>query len=324
MLTTALPGLLKEGLPGAQVDVLLHPNRASILAGHPRVDRAIAFDDRWLFLGAFAPGVRRLRRERYDAIVDCTNWTDPSVRSALVCRLAGASSTVIGPAAFPVAPLYSVAVLPRRDTRNELEQRVHLLSPLVPISRPPRLSFRPLRPSEHIQPLLASLRGRPYAVVNPGGRLDWRRLSTSTFAAAAQALTELGIRVVITWGPGEEGLADALAMQAPGAVVAPETNVDNLGALMQLATLTVCNNTGPMHLSVALGTPTLAFFHSMDPQRWGHTYEPHRMVDLTSVPREELDARVRSEVWQFAEQCRVGGALPASVSASAAARRPPT
>src|SRR5262249_16825748 len=158
-----------------------------------------------------------------------------------------------------------------------------LLSPLVRIDRLARLTFRPTRPSKAIQPLLSSLRAAPYAVVNPGGRLDWRRVSPSAFAEAANSLSAMGLRPVITWGPGAGGLARAVTDLAPGSILAPATDVDDLAALLDSAALTVCNNTGPMHLSVAVGTPTLALFVKMPPERWGHPYSPHRMVDLTSA-----------------------------------------
>ncbi len=325
LLLTPLLRILKEAIIGARVDVLLHPNRTSILGGHPDVDRVIPFEDRWLFLGPLAPGIRALRRERYDAVVDCTNWTDPSVRSAVVSRLVGAASVVIGPAAFPVARLYSKAVAPREDTVSELEQRVQLLSPLARIDRPARLTFRPPRPSQAIQPLLTSLHASPYAVINPGGRLDWRRLPPSAFAAAANTLSAMGLRPVITWGPGEGGLARSVTKLAPGSILAPATEVDDLAALLDSAALTVCNNTGPMHLSVALGTPTLALFVKMLPERWGHPYSPHRMLDLTSaVDASEVDSRVRSEVAHFVQQMRTSSGIAAIASAPGGAPRPPT
>jgi len=326
LLLTPLLRLLKEASIGARVEVLVHSNRTSILGGHPDVDRVIPFEDRCLFLGPLAPGIRVLRRERYDAVVDCTNWTDPSVRSAIVSRLIGASSAVVGPAAFPVACLYSQAVAPRQDTVSELEQRVQLLSPLVRIDRLARLTFRPTRPSKAIQPLLSSLRAAPYAVVNPGGRLDWRRVSPSAFAEAANSLSAMGLRPVITWGPGEGGLARAVTDLAPGSILAPATDVDDLAALLDSAALTVCNNTGPMHLSVAVGTPTLALFVKMPPERWGHPYSPHRMVDLTSaVDPTDVDSRIRSEVTQFVQQLRTSpGGAAANASGPGDAPRPPT
>lgn len=334
LLMTPLFGIIKSAIAGAKVDALVHAKAARILKDHPQVDRIIPFDARRLFLGPLAPGIRALRSERYDAIVNCTNWTDPSVRSALVSRLIGPRAVTIGPAAWPVAGLFSIPVRALPGGCNELEQRVHLLSPLASASGPVRLCFRRPSPAPSLQPLLNRLRTTAYAVVNPGGRLDWRRVPPTAFAAAIQSLTALGLRAVITWGPGEAGLARTVAELAPEGVVAPETDIDELAALMESAVLTVCNNTGPMHLSVAIGTPTLAFFLRMDPRRWGYGYPPHRMLDLTSALESgsDFDSAVRAEVSQFARQLlsSPGGspepenAREATTSSHpAGARRPP-
>jgi ADP-heptose:LPS heptosyltransferase len=111
------------------------------------------------------------------------------------------------------------------------------------------------------------------------------------FAAAARTLLELGVTPVVTWGPGEEALVDAVVAAVPGAVRAPATSIDQLASLMQKAVLTVSNNTGPMHLSVAVGCPTLALFLHMEISRWGHEFTPHRMLDLTGLT--DPDAAVR-------------------------------
>ena len=139
-------------------------------------------------------------------------------------------------------------------------------------------------------------------------------------------MSAMGLRPVITWGPGEGGLARAVTNLAPASILAPATDVDDLAALLNSAALTVCNNTGPMHLSVALGTPTLAFFVKMSPERWGHPYSPHRMVDLTSaVDAAEVDSRIRSEVTQFVQQLRASpGSAAANASGPGGAPRPPT
>jgi len=38
-----------------------------------------------------------------------------------------------------------------------------------------------------------------------------------------------------------------------------------------------------MHMSVAVGTPTLGLFLKMDPERWGHSQRPHQVLDLTPL-----------------------------------------
>ncbi len=281
LLTTPLLTALRALPWRPQVDVLVHARVARVLEGLPDADAVIAFDRRHLWLGPLAPGIRALRRAGYPVVINCTNWTAPSVTGALVSRLVGPGAAVLGPAGAPTSWLQTVSTPPRPDTRSEVLQRVHLASPLAGLAPREALSFRRPRPSPAVAELLPRLGA--FAVVNPGGRLGFRRISPSAFAAVARALRALGRTPLVTWGPGEEAMAREVVQAAPGAVLAPPTDLDALAALMAAAGCTVCNNTGPMHLSVAVGAPTLGLFLRMEMARWGHARPPHRMVDLTPV-----------------------------------------
>jgi heptosyltransferase III len=306
LLTTPLLSTLKAARQPPEVHVLVHSKVARVLTGHPQADRIIPFDRRLLWLGPLAPGIRALRREHYEVVVDCANWAAPSVTSALISRLVGPRSVVIGPRRWPVHYLHSLSVPARPDTAREVLQRLHLLSPLVEGEPWEALSFRAPSIDEKFLAWLEAEARTPLAVVNPGGRLGWRRIPPEAFAAAARALLDSGRTPLVSWGPGEEELARAVVAAAPGARLAPPTNIDELAALMRTAGLTVCNNTGPMHLSVAVGAPTLGLFLRMDMDRWGHPFPPHRMVDLTPTvdAGEGLEARVQEEVRGFARGLR--------------------
>lgn len=278
LLTTPVVERLRGA--GYEVHLLVHPKMVRVLDGHPKVARQWAFTKTLACLWV-------LRAERFDAVVDCGNWDTESVTSAIVARLVGGPSVVLGPAHFPAGWLADVPVAPLPSTRNEAEQRAHLVSPLVAAPGPLTMSFPPTAPF--------SVDGvaSPYAVVNPGGRLGERRLPADLFARVAQALADAGVTPLVTWGPGEEALVDAVCAGCPQAVRAPPTTLDQLASLMRGAQVTVCNNTGPMHLAVAVGSPTLAFFFGVDPERWGHIRHPHVMVDMTSaVERTEDIAQV--------------------------------
>lgn len=302
LLTTPLLTTLKAQEPRVKVHVLVHRKVARVLTGHPAADEVIAFDRRRLWLGAWAPGIVALRRRRYALVIDCANWDAPSVTSALVSRLVGPRAVVVGPGVWPVSLLQSSSVEARADTRSEVLQRLHLLSGVEGFRPDPRLSFREPAVTPPLREFLDARTARPLAVVNPGGRLGWRRIRPEAFAAAARALIAAGRTPIITWGPGEEQLAASVAALAPGAHVAPATNLDELAALMRAAQLTICNNTGPMHLSVALGVPTLGLFYRMELDRWGHPTAPHRMVDLTPYADagDTLEAFLTEQVRSFA------------------------
>ena len=63
------------------------------------------------------------------------------------------------------------------------------------------------------------------------------------------------------------------------AVLAPPTDLSTLAALMAAARVVITCDTGPMHLAVAVGTPTCGLFVSTDPARYGYSEKPHCAVD---------------------------------------------
>lgn len=111
----------------------------------------------------------------------------------------------------------------------------------------------------------------PFAVLTPGG-LSSERWPAERFAELAVRLDrELGLRVVVEGGPGEEGLLEEMAREIAGRSGGtsgprrpPVVRQDPLGvlaALLARAALLVSNDSAPIHLAEAAGTPTLYFAH---------------------------------------------------------------
>jgi ADP-heptose:LPS heptosyltransferase len=106
-----------------------------------------------------------------------------------------------------------------------------------------------------------------------------------------QLAAQLGARVVLTGVRGERGLAEGIAgaIRAPAGlepiVVAGETDVATLIALVARTDLFLSIDTGPMHLAAALGVPTVGLFGPTNPRHHGPWGEPGRSVVLrTGIP----------------------------------------
>src|SRR5438045_9514503 len=97
------------------------------------------------------------------------------------------------------------------------------------------------------------------------------------FAQLAERIgRETPLRPVITWGPGERALAEEIVAGSRGqAMLAMETkNILDLAELIRSAKLYVGCDSGPMHLSSAVSTPSVALFGPMDPRPLG-PYHPN-------------------------------------------------
>jgi heptosyltransferase-3 len=127
---------------------------------------------------------------------------------------------------------------------------------------------------------------RPRIGIWPGARKRHTRWPAAFFTRLAGRLE--GGRVVL-WGPGEEGLRDELTAAVSDSTAAPPTDLADLAGLLRGLDLLVCNDTGPMHLSVAAGTPTVCLFTSGKSSRWGHPYPHVRNLDLPGENPQEVD-----------------------------------
>jgi heptosyltransferase-3 len=123
-----------------------------------------------------------------------------------------------------------------------------------------------------------SLAGRPYAVIHPAALMDTKRWAPDRFATVARRLQETGLRVVLTCGPGEESVVGEVAKDVPASTMMLGLNIPELAELLRGARLYVGNDSGPMHLAAAVGTPVVAVWGSSNSARWRPWHVEHRVV----------------------------------------------
>jgi ADP-heptose:LPS heptosyltransferase len=106
-------------------------------------------------------------------------------------------------------------------------------------------------------------------IIHPGAAYPARRWPASRWAAVARALQP---DVVVTGGAAERELAQAVAKSAgisPERVLAGQTDILDLAALVAAAGLVISGDTGIAHLATALRTPSVVLFGPTPPSRWG-------------------------------------------------------
>ena len=117
---------------------------------------------------------------------------------------------------------------------------------------PPRIPWRDAKPPIDD--------GAPYVVLNPGGNEPGRRWPFSGYREMAERLLATGYRVVLVGSAEEKPEDDAFADLAGRAGVidlAGRTALPGLLDVMKHAAAVISNDTGPAHVSIALGTPTV-------------------------------------------------------------------
>jgi heptosyltransferase-2 len=108
----------------------------------------------------------------------------------------------------------------------------------------------------------------PWIGVNPGAFYGTaKRWRPERFASAADLVARrTGAKVAVVGGAAERPLGEAIAAQlrAPSRVLCGETSLASLVGVLSRLRLLLTNDSGPMHLAAALGTPLVAVFGSTD------------------------------------------------------------
>jgi len=257
---------LKRERPDVQVDFLVEDRFAALLQDHPQLRRVLIYPRRHLL--AVPGSLLRLRRERWDAVLDLHGI----LKSALQVGFtrAGRKLGFAAPAAREGSHLvYDQAVVLPSPLPHRADGGYHLLRALGLRGErcAPQLAAVP-PPAE----LLAGL-ARPIVLLHPGTSAFavFKRWPVERFAALAQRLSARGLGVAVSHGPGEAGLAQAVAQAAPRARVVDggALGLRGLAGVAREVDVMVAADTGPLHLAAAVGTRCVALFGPKDTARFG-------------------------------------------------------
>jgi len=107
-------------------------------------------------------------------------------------------------------------------------------------------------------------------VLNPGGGWASKLWPPERYGQLARELYGLGLQALVSWGPGEEALAERVVAASGGTARRSfQTTLLDFVEIARRARLVVAADTGPLHLACAVGTPVVALFGPTDPARNG-------------------------------------------------------
>lgn len=267
-----LPALAALHRHGWEAGWLVEPPSRVLLEENPLLAQVIGAPSRKAFGWGHALRVlRALRAERYDAALDFQGlW-----KSAAWARLSGARR-VVGWEKRARREPSSAVLIGERAIRagggHVIDKNLALLRPLGIEAVGLREFPLPFSADAvaRVDAFRAGLGDGPVAVLNPGGGWASKLWPPERFGELARGIRALGLSPLVSWGPGEEGLADRVVAASAGAAVRTfPTSLLDYVELARRSRLVVAADTGPLHLACAVGTPVVALFGPTDPARNG-------------------------------------------------------
>lgn len=287
---------LRERFPKAHLGWAVEDGPLALLKGHPQVNAFHVFPrkafkrkegtlmERMRLLKKFR---KELKAAKYEVAIDIQGLT----KSGLVTWWSGARHRIgfRGKESREINRLFvNRRVSAPEEAIHIVDKNLSLLSELgiEPPAKPswtmPAYEDEAKQMEAFLEPLkLGRGPGRkPFAIVNPGATWLTKRWPPERFGEVARGLVEqFGVAVVATWAGADEKAAAETIVKAAGrdAYLAPDTNLRQLAALTAKADLFVGNDTGPLHLAVAMGVRCVAVFGATDPLRNGPFGRQHRI-----------------------------------------------
>ncbi|MGE5655528.1 MAG: lipopolysaccharide heptosyltransferase II [Actinomycetota bacterium] len=273
--------------------LLTSPSAAAITSLIPEIDDRIVYDAPWM--KATAPRansrpdfelVELLRSRQFDAAVIFTVYSQNPLPSAFLCYLADIPLRLAHCRENPYQLLthWILDPEPAKGIRHEVRRQLDLVASIGCTPPDRRMSIRVAEGDrDRVHRLLSKLGvdlQQPWAILHPGATALSRRYPPAGFAEVGRRLVlDRNFQVLFTGTePERELIADIqTAMGVPSHSLVGTLNLAEMAALIATAPLLISNNTGPVHLAAAVGTPVVDLYALTNPQHtpWG---VPHRLL----------------------------------------------
>lgn len=312
---------LRRRYPAARIDWLLTPAIAELVGHHRAITNVVLFArqqrgtpwrTRWTALIGAARLVAALRSARYDLVIDLHG----QLRTALLTLATGASVRIGFDRPRPEVWDASDRKFPAEARKHAwhgaregswLAYSHHIPVPTLDIHAVDRyLSVAPMLglddgPADFSFPIppaavtriaqmlcrhgVACEDGRPgFLLLSPGTNWKTKHWRSEGFAEVARHLMRKGWSVVLVGSTRDQDACRRVAAAAPGAVdLCGQTTLSELAALVHGSAGCVTNDSGPMHLAVALDRPVVGIFGPTD-SLWIGPYRRSQAVLEADLP----------------------------------------
>jgi lipopolysaccharide heptosyltransferase III len=248
---------IKSSNPELKIDVMYSLNYSEIFENHPDIHATISYDQKYLLKNPlrYLSLIKQLRKNKYDVVFSSTNSNSFSVSQALFAGFLKSNFT-IGFNWKESAEIYSAVVKGNTE--------IHYSQAQVDLWRyfdenakfeNPRIYFTPEKSQES---------GKEKVLFWFGATSN-KILPKELFEDILLFLNENDIKYKLAAGPHDEHLLKTYTSIKKEDVMFLKGSLKETAKFLKQYKIIIMPDTGPMHLAVALGIPTVQAFINSDP-----------------------------------------------------------
>jgi len=270
---------MKETYPDKEVQVLCHQRNALLLRENPHIDRLFLYRGKARGLRSL---VRRLREQHFDLVVILHSNDPEAVPLAWSTR----APYLIGSGTSRFVAFLSRGIVCRDENRHAIERRLDLVRAAGADTADRRMDFfLPDGWEPKVQGIIDNFFGngfQPLIGLHPTGSGNYKWWPAEYFVDLGNRLFDrYGCRFILFSSKSETPAARAIASRLKAPVLTTEGRFDLAltGGLIRSCSLFIANDSGPLHMALALRVPTLALIGADSPLRIG-PYQAGNSVSL--------------------------------------------
>jgi len=284
ILTTPLLSALRRFFPMAQVSYLASKTFHTLFHNSTLVDQIfVAKKRQYIFHPlSLVSFIRKIRKQKFDLAFDASDENNFSLNNSFLAYLSGAKYR-IGYEKPNSSLFLNLEVSPTPLRRHAAEMHLDLLRFLVGDFEGDDIRIEvDTEKRTHVEEYLnqKNVSTDDFLIgINVGGR-GKKRWDLENFTQLADWIADsFDSKVIFVWGPEEKRMIKGITLKNEERQILSDLfPLPVLAALTQRCNLFITGDTGAMHLSAAVGTPTLALFLNSDPAKFGPQGKAHKII----------------------------------------------
>ncbi|MFA6078296.1 MAG: lipopolysaccharide heptosyltransferase II [Candidatus Omnitrophota bacterium] len=278
LLSTPAIKAVRDAYPESRISFMTRPYDEDVVRGNPYLNDVIIYDKNGKEKGLFGnlKFIAEIFKRRYDLAI----ILHPTFRTHLIVYLSLIPERLGYDKKGAFLLTRKVPHTKQFGLKHEIDYTLDLLTYIgiepkerklyMPVNNESDLKIKDIFSANGIGP------GDKVLTINPGASCPSKRWKPENFAIVADELSDkYGMKVCLISGKEDEQFAAQVAagMKRKAVNLAGMTTVADIASVLRNSRLFISNDSGPVHIACAVGTPVVAIFGRSDrglsPDRWG-------------------------------------------------------